>query len=111
MPYPGANSQQPSVMMPGLASASMPPPPPPTVGFMPVSTPSNQAVAAQEPPSPQAGSSNSSSASFAPASTVQTADTSNVAGDSSFVLFGSIEKYILQSLRSHVSVNVIQQSV
>ena len=79
--YPGASISQPtpSVMMPGPSVSSMPPVPQ-GHGFMPVSTPTQQPVAAQEPPSPHSTSGNTSAASFTPAATVQTADTSNVAG-------------------------------
>ncbi len=78
--YPGAAVPQPSVMMPGPSVSTMPPAPQPR-GFVPVSTPSEQAPATQQPSSPQVVSTNTFAAPPAPAATVQTADTSNVAGD------------------------------
>jgi hypothetical protein len=78
--YPGAAIPQPNVMIPGPAVSSMPPPPQPR-GFVPVSTPSEQAGAIQQPGSPQVASTNTFSAPSTPAATVQTADTSNVAGN------------------------------
>lgn len=74
-----AGMQQPGVMMPSPELSRMPPVPS-AAGFMPVSTPSQQQVVAQEPPSPHAAG-NTSAPSFAPPPTVQTADTSNVAGN------------------------------
>ncbi|KAG0569564.1 hypothetical protein M758_6G095900 [Ceratodon purpureus] len=74
-----ATMQQPGVMMPNPALSSMPPVPS-AAGFMPVSTPSQQPVAAQEPPSPHAAG-NTSAPSFSPPATIQTADTSNVAAE------------------------------
>jgi protein transport protein SEC31 len=58
----------------------MPPPPQPR-GFVPVSTPSEQPAAIQQPGSPQVASTNTFSAPSTPAATVQTADTSNVAAE------------------------------
>jgi protein transport protein SEC31 len=71
-------TMQPGVMMPNSALSSITPVP--SAGFMPVSTPGQQQAVPQEPPSPHAAS-NTSAPSFTPAATVQTADTSNVAGE------------------------------
>ncbi|KAH9534416.1 hypothetical protein CY35_17G005100 [Sphagnum magellanicum] len=78
--YSGAAVPQPSVMMPGPSVSTMPPAPQPR-GFVPVSTPSEQAPATQQPSSPQVASANTFAAPPAPAATVQTADTSNVAAE------------------------------
>ena len=78
---PAAIMQLPGVMMPSPALSSIPLVPS-AAGFMPVSPPLQQQVAAQEPRSPQAAG-NTSAPSCAPPATVQTADTSNVAGNES----------------------------
>ncbi|XP_024364075.1 protein transport protein SEC31 homolog B isoform X2 [Physcomitrium patens] len=85
--FPGMTAQQP--MQPGVpAPSNMPspalpsmPPVPMAPGFMPVPTPSQQQVVAQEPLNPQTAGNTNPTPSFTAVATVQTADISNVAAE------------------------------